>query len=56
MPLWKRLSVTIAAMLIASLVFGLLWHGIFNVNMPSYLSGVIGGLAALATWEFLRSR
>lgn len=56
MPLWKRLAITVAAMLIASLVFGLLWHALFDLRLPSYVAGVIGGLAALATWEFLRPR
>jgi uncharacterized YccA/Bax inhibitor family protein len=53
---WKRLIATLIAMVIASLVAGLLWHSVFDVRMPSYLSGVIGGLAALGVWELLRSR
>lgn len=56
MTMWKRLAITVVAMLAASIVLSLLWHTVFNVRVPGYLSGVIGGLAALATWEFLRSR
>ena len=54
MSLVKRVLITLAAMLVASFLFGLLWSGLFNANMPSYLSGAIGGIAALVTWEYLR--
>ncbi len=43
-------------MVLASLIVGLVWLGVFDARIPSYLSGVIGGLAALATWEFLRTK
>jgi hypothetical protein len=33
-----------------------LWREIFDVRIPSYLSGVFGGLAALATWELLKTK
>ena len=56
MTLGKRLLITLAAMLIASFVVGLLWRGAFDARIPSYLSGLIGGLSALAMWEALRSR
>ena len=56
MTLGKRLLITLAAMLIASFVVGLIWRGAFDARIPSYLSGMIGGLSALAMWEFLRSR
>ena len=54
MPLWPRLLITTIAMLVASLVAGLIWQGIFNVGIPSYLGGIVGGLAALPVWEVLR--
>jgi len=55
MKLWKRLLATLVVMLAASLLAGLLWRGMFGAGIPSYLSGLVGGLAALGTWEFLRS-
>jgi hypothetical protein len=54
MPLWQRLLITLAVMLGASFVGGYVWHWILNAEMPSYLSGAIGGLSAVPTWEFLR--
>ncbi len=33
---------------------GLLWQGIFNMGLPRYAGGVIGGLTALPLWEFLK--
>lgn len=54
MPLWQRLLITLASMLLASFVVGLLWHWIFGGDMPSYLSGVVGGLAAIPVWEFVK--
>lgn len=54
MPLWQRLIITLIAMLAVSFVAGLVWQGIFNVGLPSYAAGVIGGLTALPVWEFLK--
>lgn len=54
MPLWQRLLLTVVAMLLASLVAGLLWRNLFDAGMPGYLSGVVGGLAALPVWELLK--
>lgn len=54
MTFWKRALITLIAMVIASLIVGLLWRIGFDVRIPSYLSGVVGGLAALVTWEFLK--
>ena len=56
MTLGKRLLITLLAMVIASFIVGLLWRGAFDARIPSYLSGLVGGLSALATWELLRSR
>jgi ABC-type phosphate/phosphonate transport system permease subunit len=53
MPFWKRLLITIIAMLAASFVAGLIWKAIFDTFLPSYIGGIIGGLAALPVWEFL---
>jgi hypothetical protein len=54
MPFWQRLLVTVVAMLAVSFVAGLLWQGIFNIGLPSYAAGIIGGLTALPLWEFLK--
>jgi uncharacterized membrane protein AbrB (regulator of aidB expression) len=54
MPFWQRLLITVVAMLVASFVAGLIWKIIFNDLIPSYLAGIVGGLAALPVWEFLR--
>ncbi len=54
MPLWQRLLATLVAMLVTSLLAGLGWHWAFNTTMPSYLSGIVGGITAVPTWEFLK--
>ena len=54
MALWQRLTVTVIAMVVTSLLAGLAWRGIFDTGLPAYVSGVIGGLTALPVWEFLK--
>ena len=54
MPLWQRLLITLAAMLLASYLVGLLWQWMFTADIPNYLSGAVGGISAVPTWEFLR--
>jgi uncharacterized YccA/Bax inhibitor family protein len=54
MPLWQRLGVTLATMLLTSFVAGVLWREVFNVDIPSYLSGIVGGVTAVPVWEFLK--
>ena len=54
MPFWQRLLITVIAMLAVSFVAGLLWKGLFNFGLPSYVAGIIGGLTALPLWEFLK--
>ena len=54
LPFWQRLLITIAAMLLASWLVGLGWQALFNVAFPSYLGGLVGGLAALPIWDFLK--
>ena len=43
MPIWQRLLITLAVMLLTSYLVGLLWHWLFNSDIPSYLSGAVGG-------------
>lgn len=54
MGFWKRALITLLAMIIASFLVGLMWRTTFDVRIPSYISGVIGGLAALVAWELLK--
>jgi hypothetical protein len=52
--LWQRLLITLATMLLTSFVAGLLWQELFSTYIPSYLSGIIGGVTAVPMWEFLK--
>jgi glucose-6-phosphate-specific signal transduction histidine kinase len=54
MVFWKRFLITVVAMLAASFIVGIIWRSIFNIIMPSYLAGFIGGLTALPVWELLK--
>jgi len=54
MPLWQRLLITLVVMLAASFVAGYVWHWVLNADIPAYLSGAVGGLSAVPTWEFLK--
>jgi len=54
MPLWQRLLVTLAAMLLASLAAGIAWNWLFNAAIPGYLSGIVGGVTAVPVWELLK--
>jgi hypothetical protein len=54
MPLWQRLLITLVVMVLASYLVGLLWQWVFGADVPSYLSGAVGGITAVPTWEFLQ--
>jgi len=54
LPIWQRLLLTIAAMLAASWIAGLLWNSVISLPLPSLVAGMIGGLAALPCWELLK--
>lgn len=54
LPFWQRLFITVAAMLVASYFAGLAWGAILSFPLPSYAAGVVGGLAALPIWDFLK--
>ena len=54
MAKWKRLLITVLAVVAVSFLAGLLWNSWFNALLPAYLSGLIGGLAAIPIWEFTR--
>lgn len=54
MAKWKRILITVLAVLAVSFLAGLLWNYLFNARLPAYIAGVIGGLAAIPIWEFTR--
>lgn len=54
MPVWQRFLLTLAAVVAVGFLAGLLWTAAFNREMPAYLSGLIGGLAAMPMWELLK--
>ena len=54
MVFWQRLLITVLVMLVASFIAGAIWRSVFNMVIPSYLAGAIGGLTALPVWEFLK--
>ncbi len=54
MSFWKRFLITVVSMLVISVIVGVIWRSSFIMVMPSYLSGVVGGLAALPVWELLK--
>ena len=56
MTIWQRLLITLVFMVLASFIAGLVWRGMFDARIPSYISGLIGGVSALGIWELLRSR
>ncbi len=54
MALWKRLLITLAAIVAASIISGLIWNALISITLPSYIGGMIGGLTAVPVWEFLK--
>lgn len=54
MAFWQRLLITVLVMLAVSFLAGTIWRSVFNMVIPSYLAGAIGGLTALPVWEFLK--
>ena len=54
MAFWQRLLITVLIMLATSFLMGAVWRSVFNMIIPSYIAGVIGGLTALPVWELLK--
>lgn len=54
MPLWQRLLATLAAIVGASFLAGYVSANYLGLVLPSYVSGVIGGLVAVPMWELLK--
>ncbi len=53
MSIWARIGVTIILMVLFSFLAGLLWGKLFTNQIPSYVSGFVGGLTAVPVWEIL---
>jgi len=54
MIFWKRLLITVLVMLATSFVISAFWRSAFSMIIPSYIAGVVAGLAALPVWEILK--
>ena len=54
MPIWQRLLITLGTMLLTSFLAGLIWHRLLDADIPSYISGLVGGVTAVPVWEFLK--
>jgi len=54
MAIIGMLALTIIVVLVASYAVSILWGLIFAASLPSYLSGLVGGLTALPAWEALK--
>jgi len=54
MVFWQRLLITLLVMVVTSLIMAAVWRSVFNMTIPSYVAGVVAGLAALPVWEFLK--
>ena len=51
---WHRLLATMIVMLLASYLASLIWSSALGFRIPSYISGLIGGLSALPIWDQLK--
>jgi len=54
MPFWQRFLILLLAVMAVSFFAGIIWHAMFNIYLPSYVSGVIGGLSAVFIWDILK--
>ena len=54
MPFWQRLLILLIAILAVSFLVGLLWQNLFGFALPTYVTGVIGGLTAVPVWDLLK--
>lgn len=53
MSIWARIAVTIILMVLFSFLAGVLWSSMFSTQIPSYISGFVGGIVAVPVWEIL---
>ena len=54
MPFWQRLLILLIAILAVSFLVDLLWQNLFGFALPTYVTGVVGGLTAVPVWDLLK--
>jgi len=54
MPFWQRFLILLLAILAISFGFNMLWNYVFGFVLPTYISGVVGGLTAVPLWDLLK--
>jgi len=54
MPFWQRSLILLVAVMVVSFLFGLIWHALFGFYLPSYVSGIVGGISAVWIWDILK--
>ena len=54
MPFWQRVLILVVAMMAASFIFGLIWESVLGFSLPTYVSGLVGGLIAVPLWDLLK--
>lgn len=54
MPFWQRSLILLIAVMAVSFIVGIIWHALFSFYLPSYVSGVVGGLSAVFIWDLLK--
>ncbi len=54
LPFWQRAIAMFIAMIAVSLLVGYIWRAFLSIDLPEYISGVVGGLTAVPLWEFLK--
>ncbi len=54
MPFWQRFLILLLAIMAVGFIVDLLLHYIFGFVLPSYVTGVIGGLTAVPLWDVLK--
>ncbi len=54
MPFWQRFLILLVAVMAVSFIVGIIWHSLFSFYLPSYVSGVVGGLSAVLIWDLLK--
>jgi len=56
MPFWQRSLILLVAVMVVSFLFGLIWHALFGFYLPSYVSGIVGGISAVWIWDILKRK
>lgn len=54
MGFWMKIVLTLAAIILVSVIAGYVWNSLFNAEIPGFLGGMLGGIVAIPVWEFLR--